>query len=158
MAVPAGEYYVATNVVLVVPNLFGGRGGGVRSSAPTSDVYVRLSVWDSSGEETRVAVATDETISIELSPNPGVRDFLQGLQVFGVLSSAAPPVLLIGPGSTALGEGELQEVDALALWDNNRNGRITCAEARAHGIAPVFRNHPAYRYMDDRDRDGVVCE
>ena len=38
VAVPPGEYYVATNVVLVVPNLFSGRGGGVRSSAPTSDV------------------------------------------------------------------------------------------------------------------------
>ena len=47
-------------------------------------------------------------------------------------------------------------VDALALWDDNRNGRITCAEARRHGIAPVPRSHPAYRWM--RDRDGVVCE
>ena len=36
------------------------------------------------------------------------------------------------------------EVDALALWDDNGNGRITCAEARAHGIAPVHRGHPAY--------------
>ena len=49
-------------------------------------------------------------------------------------------------------------VDALALWDDNRNGRITCAEARRHGIAPVPRGHPAYRWMRDRDRDGVVCE
>lgn len=49
-------------------------------------------------------------------------------------------------------------VDALALWDDNRNGRITCAEARRHGIAPVPRGHPAYRWMWDRDGDGVVCE
>ena len=49
-------------------------------------------------------------------------------------------------------------VDALAMWDDNNNGRITCAEARAHGIAPVRRGHPAYEYMDDRDNDGVVCE
>ena len=27
---------------------------------------------------------------------------------------------------------------------------------RRHGIAPVPRSHPAYRYM--RDGDGVVCE
>lgn len=47
-------------------------------------------------------------------------------------------------------------VDALGRWDDNRNGRITCAEARRHGIAPVKRGHPAYRYM--RDGDGVVCE
>ena len=50
------------------------------------------------------------------------------------------------------------DVDALALWDNNGNGRITCAEARAHGIAPVHRGHPAYQYMRDADGDGVVCE
>ena len=50
------------------------------------------------------------------------------------------------------------EVDALAMWDDNGNGRITCAEARSHGIAPVHRGHPAYEYMDDRDSDGVVCE
>ena len=47
---------------------------------------------------------------------------------------------------------------ALALYDDNGNGRITCAEARNHGIAPVRRGHPAYPYMDDRDHDGVVCE
>ena len=48
--------------------------------------------------------------------------------------------------------------NALELYDDNGNGRITCAEARAHGIAPVPRGHPAYQYMNDRDNDGVVCE
>ena len=48
--------------------------------------------------------------------------------------------------------------DALARYDDNGNGRITCAEARRHGIAPVPRSHPAYRYMRDGDGDGVVCE
>ena len=43
-------------------------------------------------------------------------------------------------------------------WDDNGNGRVSCAEARNHGIAPVRRDHPAYRYMTDEDGDGVVCE
>ena len=47
---------------------------------------------------------------------------------------------------------------ALVIYDDNGDGRITCAEARAHGIAPVHRGHIAYPYMDDRDNDGVVCE
>ena len=50
------------------------------------------------------------------------------------------------------------DVDALAMWDDDGNGRISCAEARSHSIAPVHRGHPAYEYMDDRDNDGVVCE
>ena len=48
--------------------------------------------------------------------------------------------------------------DALRRWDDNGNGRITCAEARRHGIAPVARGHPAYGFMFDRDGDGTVCE
>ena len=48
--------------------------------------------------------------------------------------------------------------DAIAEWDDNGNGRITCAEARAHGIAPVTRDHPAYPFMRDGDGDGIVCE
>jgi len=51
-----------------------------------------------------------------------------------------------------------QAVDALALWDDNGNGQITCAEARHHGIAPAPRTHPAYRFMRDGDGDGIVCE
>ena len=43
-------------------------------------------------------------------------------------------------------------------WDDDGNGRVTCAEARRHGIAPVPRSHPAYAYMRDGDGDGVVCE
>ena len=46
----------------------------------------------------------------------------------------------------------------LARYDDNRNGRITCKEARRHAIAPVPRSHPAYRYRRDGDGDGVVCE
>ncbi len=46
----------------------------------------------------------------------------------------------------------------LALYDDNGNGRISCAEARAHGIAPVYAGHPAYPYMNDGDGDGVDCE
>ena len=48
--------------------------------------------------------------------------------------------------------------ETLNEYDDNGNGRITCAEAQNHGIAPVHRGHPAYPCMDDRDGDGVVCE
>ena len=67
------------------------------------------------------------------------------------MACTAPPVSA-GDSKEAAGD------DALLLYDDNGNGRITCKEARAHGIAPVPRDHPAYRYMDDRDGDGVVCE
>ena len=48
--------------------------------------------------------------------------------------------------------------EALAKWDIDGNGRITCAEARRRRIAPVRQGHPAYAHMRDGDGDGVVCE
>ena len=62
------------------------------------------------------------------------------------------------PTSSRRKSAPANTVDALARWDDNGNGRITCAEAQRHGIAPVRRGHPAYRFMRDADGDGVVCE
>ena len=64
----------------------------------------------------------------------------------------------VGFTSQGCGAWAPLNVDALAIYDDNGNGRISCAEARNHGIAPVRRGHPAYPYMDDRDGDGIVCE
>ena len=81
----------------------------------------------------------------------------------GVLSSCNSTKMVIGectPASTppASRPSAQNDGDPLQLYDDNGNGRITCAEARKHGIAPVPRGHPAYRYMRDADGDGVVCE
>ena len=48
--------------------------------------------------------------------------------------------------------------DALAMYDDNDNGRISCAEPRAHGITPARRGHPAHQFMRGADGHGVVCE
>ena len=70
-----------------------------------------------------------------------------------LVRGGAPVAEPINPG------GRSDKLPAeVAQWDDNGNGRITCAEARTHGIAPVRRGHPAYRYMTDRDNDGTVCE
>ena len=78
----------------------------------------------------------------------------------GCASTAMEPMVCrtepASAGDTGRGAGNGN--DALARYDDNRNGRITCKEARRHGIAPVPRSHPAYRYMRDGDADGVVCE
>ena len=87
-----------------------------------------------------------------------------------VLAECQPTeMVMLAPGGSATATATLTQVppeipspapdvDALAMWDDNGNGRITCAEARAHGIVPVRRGHPAYQYMRDADGDGVVCE
>ena len=54
-------------------------------------------------------------------------------------------------GSPCQGQG-LSQFDGCCI----AHGPV--ADARTHGIAPVSRDHPAYQYMNDRDRDGIVCE
>ena len=78
----------------------------------------------------------------------------------GCESTALEPVVCSVPSSSGAGAASAPAGgdDALALYDDNGNGRITCAEARRHGIAPVPRSHPAYRFMRDGDGDGLVCE
>lgn len=79
----------------------------------------------------------------------------------GCESNAMEPIVCPATGGASQAAGARAREgasDALALYDDNRNGHITCKEARRHGIAPVPRSHPAYRHMRDGDGDGVVCE
>ena len=84
----------------------------------------------------RVLAGCESTVMVVLAPGTSV---------------GTAPAGDTAPASTGVG-------DALELYDDNGNGSITCAEARAHGIAPVHREHPAYQFMRDGDGDGVVCE
>lgn len=79
-------------------------------------------------------------------------EILRGCTTVNMIFLSGPP-----PTATPTATSDGQN-NALDLYDDNGNGRITCAEARKHGIAPVHRGHPAYQYMDDRDNDGEVCE
>ncbi len=47
-------------------------------------------------------------------------------------------------------------IDAI---DKNHNGKVSIAEAKAAGFKmPITKDHWLYKYMDDRDGDGVVGE
>ena len=62
-------------------------------------------------------------------------------------NATAAPTPMAGPAE-----------DALAMHDDNGNGRINCAEARTHGIAPVRRGHPAHEYTRDADGEDTAGE
>ena len=76
-------------------------------------------------------------------------------------SAAMEPIVCpakTGPSNEAGGGAREGASDVLARYDDNGNGRVTCKEARRHGIAAGHRGHPVYPYMGDADGDGVVCE
>ncbi|KAB2332707.1 DNA/RNA non-specific endonuclease [Bacillus mesophilum] len=56
------------------------------------------------------------------------------------------------PSSSTI-EGDLSKIDT------NGNGQVTIAEAKAAGFSmPIMSDHWLYKYMDDRDGDGMVGE
>ena len=68
-------------------------------------------------------------------------------------------LLLIGITGTGLTDEQEKCGGYLEKCDTNKNGRITCAEARKCGLkTPITKDHPAYKCMTDRDKDGMVCE
>ena len=81
----------------------------------------------------------------------------------GVLSGCASTEMVVAKEQNPVAEPTRSTAapgtdDALRRWDDNRNGRITCQEARRHGIAPAHREHATYQFMRDGDRDVVVWE
>ena len=74
------------------------------------------------------------------------------------ISTAMEPITCSATPARGTADQRTGTNRVLSRYDDNRNGRITCKEARRHGIAPVHRAHPAYWYMRDGDGDGVVCE
>ena len=82
----------------------------------------------------------------------------------GLLALAVAGLLSVTPVGTALQQPDEPEKTAeewLAQCDANKNGRVTCAEARAESCGasiPVTSDHPLYQFMRDGDGDGQVCE
>lgn len=58
------------------------------------------------------------------------------------------------------GDGTVFDEQAeLSRIDTNGNGKVTIKEAKAAGYAmPIYSSHWLYKYMDDRDGDGMVGE
>ena len=60
-----------------------------------------------------------------------IRDFAAGQLAGRATILGSTPIPALSP-TPALPVG-----DTIAIYDDNGNGRISCAEVRAHGIAPL---------------------
>ena len=61
--------------------------------------------------------------------------------------------------TTSANSATTNEQEELKKIDTNGNGKVTIAEAKAAGYSmPIFSSHWLYKYMDDRDHDGMVGE
>ena len=101
-----------------------------------------------------VQVRAKHNLTIDQREAAALEVVLSGCTSF--FEMAVVPASSQGSSASAPTPGSGSTANALAMYDDNGNGRITCAEARAYGIAPVPSDHPAYPFM--HDGDGVVCE
>ncbi len=102
-----------------------------------------------------IAVKRKYGLSVDQREAAALQTILSHCDSFEMIVLECSDTTEVAPAQPTL---EQSTSDPLAAWDDNRNGRITCKEALRHGIAPVYRDHPAYPFMRDADGDGVVCE
>lgn len=63
------------------------------------------------------------------------------------------------PEATQSTGASFDEKAELSKIDTNGNGKVTIKEAKAAGYSmPIYSDHWLYKYMDDRDGDGMVGE
>ena len=73
--------------------------------------------------------------------------------------STSKPVDASEQPTQAPAEGFFDEASELSKIDTNGNGKVTIKEAKAAGYSmPIYSDHWLYKYMDDRDNDGMVGE
>jgi len=76
-----------------------------------------------------------------------------GLVVF----FAAPSIQTAFTGSTAMADQDRANEQQRRMVEQSRFFR-GCIEARAAGVAPIYRGSPGYRSELDGDSDGIACE
>ena len=130
-------------------------GAGAPDQAASSELPAEVARWDDNA---------NGHISCAEARGHGIAPVRRGHPAYAFMTDGDGDGMVCESGGgqpsrprTAQREGSQRPSGALR-WDDNGNGRISCAEARRHGIAPVRRGHPAYRYMNDPNGDGVVCE
>ena len=112
--------------------------------------------WNQCWIATRVVeVKRAYGVTVDLAEAAALEQILRGCtsrEMEPMLCTSTPTPA--SDGRSGSGPGD----EVLAKYDDNGNGRITCKEARRHGIAPVHRSHSAYRYTGDGGGDEMNCE
>lgn len=126
--------------------------------------YMEKAIRDAGGCENFVASITYPNTTTQIPSSYKYEYVLKGHTIVDEFENVNPDI----PNSTIKSElnacNEKKEVNTnekvnLSAVDTNGNGKVTIAEARAAGYTmPIHSDHWLYKYMDDRDGDGVVGE
>jgi hypothetical protein len=105
-----------------------------------------------------VDIKTKYNLSVDLSEARAIESIVSQCDSFEMVFFAPSAGHIISQAEPDVITYSNDTDNALDMYDDNKNGRITCSEARSHGINPVTSVHPAYEFMKDGNKDGVICE
>jgi len=135
-----------------------------------NQAYMEKVIRDAGGCENFVATITYPDTTTQIPSHYHYEYILKGNAVVDDFDNTNPDEVnnanaaqqnqtSVTSGSNNPGNTIANEQEELKKIDTNGNGKVTIAEAKAAGYKmPIYSTHWLYKYMDDRDGDGMVGE
>ncbi len=125
--------------------------------------YMEKVIRDAGGCDKFVATITYPDTKTQIPSKYKYEYILKGKKIVDEFKNVNPDVVnntpTPKPAKTSPPKKGFNESAELAKIDTNGNGKVTIAEAKSAGFSmPIRSNHWLYKYMDDRDGDGMVGE
>lgn len=131
--------------------------------------YMERVIREAGGCENFVATITYPDTTTQIPSHYHYEYVLKGNAVVDDFDNVNPDKVNAAIGSqtetakstadTTANNSTTNEKEELARIDTNGNGKVTIAEAKAAGYSmPIYSDYWLYKYMDDRDHDGMVGE
>lgn len=123
--------------------------------------YMEKVIRDAGGCTNFVATITYPNTSTQIPSSYKYEYTIKGNKVVDEFKNENPEAIEENKDETTSKPSDTitNEKAELAKVDTNGNGKVTISEAKAAGYSmPIYSDHWLYKYMDDRDGDGMVGE
>lgn len=127
-----------------------------------NQAYMEKVIRDAEGCENFVATITYPDTTTQIPSHYHYEYMLKGNAVVDDFDNVNPDKVKSGETQSSTDSAtdtSINEQEELKRIDTNGNGKVTIAEAKAAGyLMPIYSTDWLYKYMDDRDGDGMVGE
>lgn len=122
--------------------------------------YMEKVIRDAGGCTNFIATITYPNTTTQIPSSYKYEYTVKGNKVVDEFKNGNPEIIEDNKDEANNSTNTIQNEKAeLAKIDTNGNGKVTISEAKAAGYPmPIYSDHWLYKYMDDRDGDGVVGE
>ena len=123
--------------------------------------YMEKVIRDAGGSTNFIATITYPNTSTQIPSSYKYEYTIKGNRVVDEFKNENPEAIEENKDETTSKPSDTitNEKAELAKIDTNGNGKVTISEAKAAGYSmPIYSDHWLYKYMDDRDGDGMVGE